>query len=257
MKNWALPLLAGIGVIFFVLSFFVSKNTDQQVGLGRVASLDEVRGSVSGTKKTSPKKFKLTKGSELLPLDTLETNANGEALIRFDSGFTVRVFDNAFITIDKENESILLIVKRGDIHVESFGNDGQLVISKEGQRFQAAEYNLKYKGLADGLQLSQPSGTENQVNTLSTQQIQDTLNSHRNDFYRCYTKLLQKSPGVTGQSTLAFLIDPSGRVLNPSLSTSSLADNDFKVCLLEVISRVQFKSFVGESISAVFPLRFE
>lgn len=255
MKNWTLPLLVGLAVVFFGLSYFLSRSADQQAGLSPLASAEEIRGTVYGLRKNSNKREKLVRSWSISSLDSMETGGDGEFLMKFETGFEVRVLDSTLLTLDKEEDRVILIIKRGDVHIVKFGADGKLVISKEGRRFLAPEYELQYKNSKSALQLKSPqTGDSSQ---LSGQQIQDTLNAHKNDFYRCYTKLLQKTPGVSGQSNISFTIDPSGRVVSPSVSSSSLSDKSFQACLVEVIQRINFKSFSGDSISTVFPIKFE
>lgn len=255
MKNWTLPLLVGLAVVFFGLSYFISRTADQQSGLSPLASAEDIRGTVYGLRKNSTKREKLSRSWSVASLDSMETGGDGEFVLKFETGYEVRVLDSTLLTLDKEEDRVILIIKRGDVHIEKFGSDGKLVISKEGRRFQAPEYEMQYKNSKSNLALTTPPSNNSQQ--LTSQQIQDTLNSHKNDFYRCYTQLLQKTPGVSGQSNLAFTIDPSGRVVNPSISSSSLSDKNFQACLVEVISRIHFKSFPGESISTVFPIKFE
>jgi hypothetical protein len=41
------------------------------------------------------------------------------------------------------------------------------------------------------------------------------------------------------------------------IAKSDIADPHFKNCLSEVVARTRFRSFNGEPIATVFPLKFE
>ncbi|MBO9668406.1 MAG: AgmX/PglI C-terminal domain-containing protein, partial [Bdellovibrio sp.] len=81
---------------------------------------------------------------------------------------------------------------------------------------------------------------------LTSEFIQDTLRAQRNSFFKCYTQLLQRTPGVVGQASVGFTIERSGKVSQADITSSSIADPAFKKCLIEAIRRVEFKSFGGD-----------
>ena len=158
-----------------------------------------------------------------------------------------------------------LVLKKGEIQVENFGSEGSLFISKDGSRWTATDYEQIYKKRQGDPSLPDTSVNADASNMptpqskdgLSPDYIQDMMRAQRQTFFKCYTQLLQKSPGVTGQATLSFIIDKNGKVLQPEIASSNIADPGFKKCLLEALQRMEFKSFTGDPISTVFPLKFE
>ncbi|MNL44025.1 hypothetical protein D3C87_1665680 [compost metagenome] len=140
-----------------------------------------------------------------------------------------------------------------------------MYVSRDGVRWDATDYEMNYKKQMQDSALpdiapSTDSATitpSKNIEGLSSEAIQETLKLHRGNFFRCYTQLLQKTPGVVGTASISFTIERTGKVSNAELTSSSLQDPDFKRCLIEATRRVEFKSFLGDPINTVFPLKFE
>ncbi|MNT01008.1 hypothetical protein D3C72_1354590 [compost metagenome] len=225
-------------------------------------------GKVSIFRHSMTTKETLAKQSMLFDLDSLETSGDGDVDLNFDSGDKIHVEENSLITFDEENGRITLIIKRGDVQVTNATTAGNIFVSRDGVRWALGEYEEQKKKAAledvalpetaPGEEALAPSTTGYGLKQgLSTEVIQDTLKLYRGNFFKCYTQLLQRTPGVSGQSSLAFTIERSGKVISADVASSSLQDPQFKRCLIEAIRRVEFKSFAGEPISTVFPLKFE
>lgn len=265
-NNWIIISLIALGLIMLALSLFISSQTEKvKPGLRPIARIELSLGQVSIFRKNMTSKETLTRRSSLFPLDSVETGADGDATMEFDSAYRIRIQENSLVTLDMENDKVVLIIKRGDVQVENFGREGTVYISRDGVRWDATDYEMNYKKQVEDSTLPEiaPS-TETTVATpakkidgLSAEAIQETLKLHRGNFFRCYTQLLQKTPGVVGTATVSFTIERTGKVSNAELTSSSLTDPDFKRCLVEATRRVEFKSFLGDPINTVFPLKFE
>lgn len=262
--NWIIPALVGIGVLSLLLSVFIASQTEKQKPGDRpLARLELNLGKVFVLRKNLTQKEILTRRATLFALDSVETGPDGDATMEFDSAYRIRVPENSMITLDAENDRIVLIIKRGDVQVENYGREGSVYVSKEGVRWNATDYEMNYKKQAppDSLPELAPTDTATpetpKVEGLTADHIQDTLKTYRPSFFKCYTQLLQKTPGVVGQASLSFTIERTGRVNQAEVASSSINDADFKKCLIEAIRRAEFKSFFGAPISTVFPLRFE
>jgi hypothetical protein len=92
---------------------------------------------------------------------------------------------------------------------------------------------------------------------LTEKEIQETMNSHRTSFLKCYSGLLQKDAQAKGEATLTFTVENSGKLSAVEVTSSNLQQDDFKKCLIEVMNRVEFRPFDGSPISTLFPLKFE
>lgn len=262
-NNWLIPGLIAFGLISLALSFFIASQTEKQKpGQHVLARLERNLGKVSIIRKNMTSKETLSRRTLLFPLDSVETGADGDATLDFDSADRLHIQENSLVTLDEEDGHIVVIIKNGDIQVENNGNSGQVLISREGSRWTPRDYEDKVKKEANYESMPEvapqvQSRAEARRESLSPEFIQDTLKTYRNNFFKCYTQLLQKTPGVAGQASISFTIERSGKVSNAEIASSSLADSDFKKCLIEAIRRVEFKAFSDEPISTVFPLKFE
>lgn len=264
-NNWLIPSLIVVGIFSVALSLFIATQTEKQKpGARPLARLQLNLGKVFVLRKNLTQKETLTRKATLFALDSVETGVDGDATMEFDSAYRIRIQENSLVTLDEENDRIVLIIKRGDVQVENFGREGSVFISKDGVRWSATDYEMNYKKQAptESLPDLAPTETAPQAPTstaegLTSEFIQDTLKTHRSSFFKCYTQLLQKTPGVVGQASISFTIERTGKVFQAEIASSSINDASFKKCLLDAIRRVEFRPFGGDPISTVFPLRFE
>lgn len=263
--NGVILSLAGLGLLSLALSLFISTQTERiKPGLKPLARLEHNMGKVSILRKNMTVKEELHRKALLFALDSVETSSDGDATLDFDSSYRIRIPENSLVTINDENAKTILIIKRGDVQVENYGREGSVYITRDGIRWSATDYEMTYKKqVAEGtLPELAPSipGFQNEsgkMEGLSSDSIQDTMKAHRGNFFRCYTQLLQRTPGVAGEASISFTIERTGKVSSSDVTSSSINDMTFKKCLLEATRRIEFKSFSGDPISTVFPLRFE
>lgn len=267
LKNGLVPILVGIGILCLGLSLYLATRTEKSLFTQKpLATLSNGSGQVSIFRKNMTTKETLTQKTFLYTLDSVETSADGEAMMEFDSGYRIHIPENTLLTLAQERDRTTLLLKRGDIQVENYGQEDTLFISKDGARWKPNEYELVHKARRGDQSLPESSTGSAEVTAIPSTQlkeglspdyIQDMMRSQRQNFFKCYTQLLQKTPGLTGQASLSFVIEPSGKVTQPEVASSNIQDSTFKKCLVEAVQRVEFKSFRGEALSTVFPLKFE
>ncbi len=264
-NGWLIPTLIIGGLFSLALSLFIASQTEKQKpGAHPLARLELNLGKVFVLRNNLTQKETLTRRATLFALDSVETGVDGDATMEFDSAYRIRIPENSLITLDEEGDRIVLIIKRGDLQVENFGREGSVYISKDGVRWSATDYEMNYKKQTPPETLPELAPAEgttppvvNMEQGLTSEQIQDTLKVARPSFFKCYTQLLQKTPGVVGQASLSFTIERTGKVSQAEIASSSINDSGFKKCLLDALKRVEFRPFGGDPISTVFPLRFE
>lgn len=262
-----IPSLIGLGLFSLALSLFIASRTGSpKPGEAPVARIELSMGKVFILRKNMTQKEVLSKKTVLFPLDSVETGVDGDATMEFDSMYRIRIEENSLVTLDTENERTVLIIKRGDLHVDNFGRDENIFVSRDGVRWSATEYEQNFKKqqttqtLPEAAPLADNSATTSAANSssgLNSETIQETLKLQRSAFFKCYTLLLQRTPGVVGSASISFTIEKSGKVFNAEIASSTINDMPFKKCLIEATRRIEFKSFVGDPISTVFPLKFE
>lgn len=237
---------------------------NQSSGLKVLARVVYNSGEVYVLHKNMTEKQTLKKSVALYYLDTVETGPNGDATFELDSGYRLRVLDNTLITLDQEDETAILILKRGDVQIESFGHGNTVLISKNGQRLTPSEYESILR--KDNVQGSFPEmapvvadspAASSASDSLNSEYIQETLKRQIPAFDKCYKQLLQRTPGVVGQVVMTFTIERSGKIVSAEPTNSTVSNPEFKRCLSEALRRVEFKSFRGDPITSTFPLSFE
>lgn len=266
-SNWLIPSLVIAGLVLLGISLFISSKTDKSLFSQKpLARIEQGLGQAFVFRKNMTVKEKLVRKNFLYHLDTIETAADGDAVIEFDSAYRIRMLENTLVTIENDRGKTTLILKRGDLRVENYGQEGTVYISVNGSRWNATDYEMVYKKQArneafpETTSSSSPSpstSTKPSTTGLSPEYVQDVLKSQRNSFFKCYTQLLQRTPGVVGQATLSFTIAKTGKVTQPTVSSSNINDQAFRKCLTEALTRIEFKSFSGEPITTLFPLKFE
>lgn len=257
-------LVAGLILVALSLYFSIFSSRTSSEGEVRLASVTRETGKAFVLRKGFTEKEAVEKRTPLYNLNSIETDETGEALVNFDSGYKLRVFNNALLTLEKvadqDNYHVVAIVKNGVVRVDGFGNEGELYISKNGERLSATDYNGSMLAQTPAV-VPTPIDTEStpipEDQGLSEEEISAGIQKHRTSFFKCYTQLLQKEPTAKGKVSLSFTIENNGKMSVTEVTASELANPDFKKCLLEVLRRVEFRSFKGPAISTLFPLKFE
>lgn len=251
-------ILVGLSTYF---SFFAGRTPEKEI---RLARIDRETGKVYALRSGYTQRELVDKRVNLYNLDSVETLETGEAVLAFESAYRVRIYNNTLVTLERVDDQqgfhVVLIIKRGDIRIENFGRDGELFIAKNGDRVSASDYNSSPLAQTPVEPPKPNEAFETPVSGdqgLSEEEIGTVMNNHRTSFFKCYTQLLQKEPSAKGNVSLSFTIENSGKLSVAEVTASQLQNEDFKKCLLEVLRRIEFRSFKGPAISTLFPLKFE
>lgn len=261
-KNSLVVFFLVAGLVLFALAFWIGKRTSTAPQQSILAHVLRETGQSTIIRAGYTKKELVDRKMPLSNLDSVETNETGEAILEFQTGDRIRIFENSLITIEQnENEtsgSLVVVLKKGDLKIETQGRDKLLLIAKNGKRIAAADFeNSSLQGAP--LQISTasneaPAKTNSQ---LSDEEISSTLLSHKASLDKCYIKLLQKDPQAKGQVSLSFSIENSGKIAMTEFNSAQFKDEDFKKCLLDLVQRISFRPFSGPAVSTVFPIQFE
>ena len=251
-------VLVGLSTYF---SFFAPKNTPTELLLARV---ERESGKAYVFRSGFSQRENVDRRTNLYNLDSVETMETGEAILAFESAHKVRLSPNTLVTLervdDQQDFHVTLIIKRGDVHVDQVGREGDLFIAKNGERISATDYNNSTLSQV-AVQPPQPneafSNPIPETQGLTEEEINTVMNNHRGSFFKCYTQLLQKEPTAKGNVSLSFTIENNGKLSVAEVTASQLQNDEFKKCLLEVRRRIEFRSFKGSPISTLFPLKFE
>lgn len=256
-KKMALSFISA-GFIFVSLFWIISVKQEKQNSTYSDLAVAEVfKGEAFLLHTNTGIKEKLIGRRWIHQLESIETSDQSDVVLEFNSNYRIKINPQSQLTLDQAEDSVRIIIKKGDVSIENYGTDGSLFISKDGQKISAADYGASQEKSTPTKTMTSENVKATHENRLTQKMIQDHLKNTRGHFYKCYSQLLQKTPGVSGQTSIAFTILPTGKVSDSEVSSSSLADTQFKKCLVNVIDRVEFPSFSGASLSTVFPIRFE
>jgi hypothetical protein len=93
----------------------------------------------------------------------------------------------------------------------------------------------------------------------SRQDIQTIIMARRDEARACYDKGLKDHPGIEGDLTVKWLIDPAGKVVDASVDPSKSTINEPGVgnCIVEIIKKITFApSKGGFETRANYPFNF-
>lgn len=86
------------------------------------------------------------------------------------------------------------------------------------------------------------SGDAPKEETRTQAVIQDTFMRNRPQVRACFDAQLEKQPGLKGNLTVSFVIDPKGKVKEATINTtrSDLAIGELNTCVIEKVMAIEF-----------------
>lgn len=266
MDKNKIPWVAGLlvlGLTALVISFFIeSRSKLERDTLYQIGQVEKQKGTIWVFRPGVDQKKKVDKTMPISPLDSVEVEDGSEARILFENTALVRLPAETLVTFEhvdvEDGSQDIIFIQRGDLRVEDPGRDGELFISKNGQRMAAKIYNESKLAQEP---ISKPQAVDSNSTEaksgLSDDEISTLVSAQRSNFMKCYMTLLTKEPSAKGEVSMNFTIENSGKVGLIEVSSVALKQDEFKKCLTQVLSRIQFRNFTGTPISTFFPLKFE
>ena len=256
-SNWFVPTVITVGVVLIVLSIWAPQSRFlKNLSEKNLAHLVERTGVVKLQNNEMSAEISVNNNYKIEALDVLRTEDGSEAVVEFQGGGQFRMSEKSEVVVDiLDNGSPLVIIRSGEIFVEKFGKSPGFWIRSEGQLYSASDYVMMDR--KNGSKLMEPLPSQKAQEQITQAEIEVILNSKKNDFFKCFGQLIQKTPQATGQVLISFTIERQGLPSKVEISKSDIADPHFKNCLSEVVARTRFRSFTGEPIATVFPLKFE
>ena len=257
-NNWFVPVIIAIGLALIGFSLWAPQsNFNFGFNQKYFAILIEKTGTLKVQNSQMTAETEVDKSRYKIDiLDVLRTEDNSEALLQFENGSQFRLAEKSEVVLDVMDNGVpLVVIRTGDIFVEKFGEKTSFWVRSEGQLYSSADYVLVDK--KSGSRLKEQPNQQKDREQLSQLEIENTLNSKKADFFKCYGQLIQKTPQAAGQVLISFTIEQRGSTSKVEVSYSDINENSFKSCVSEVVSRTKFRSFSGAPVATVFPLRFE
>ncbi len=256
-NNWFVPAVITAGIILIVLSIWAPQSRFlKNLGDKTFARLIERTGVIKLQNNEMSAEISINSNYKIEALDVLRTEAGSEAVIEFNGGGQFRISEKSEVVVDQlDNGSPLVVIKSGEIFVEKFGRSPGFWIRNDGQLYSASDFVVLDR--KNSSKLMEPLPLQKGLEQISQAEIEVILNSKKNDFFKCFGQLIQKTPQATGQVLISFTIERQGLPSKVEVSKSDINDPHFKNCLCEVVARTRFRSFTGDPIATVFPLKFE
>lgn len=259
LNNWFVPALISLGLILILFSTLVPQS---KINLGsdekELAKIVEKSGSVFLQNTEISVQVDLNINQVLKKNDLIRTDKNSSVLINFYNGGQFRLPEQTEVLLDKtESGAPLVVVRTGEIFIEKFGKPPGYSVRQNGQIYDSVDYALIDHKNTQFLKEPIPDQRNKELATISQQEIEQTLNSKKNDFFKCFGQLIQKNPQASGQVLLSFTIEKQGHTSKLEIAKSEILDVSFKSCLIEVVGRTKFRAFTGDPVTTIFPLKFE
>lgn len=262
-----------------------------------IATIDSLDGRVRFKAANTLRYKNARDNQDLKNQDTITTDDNSRAKIRFASGFEIQVEPNSLIVIENpkkdEQGRIQITFLKGDFKVIKAGAPNQIIVSKD-KKFQDLAGRTPQKPIqidltpqnliipdekVDAAEIKtpkievekleekkkvlvqkeqvKPQPPKKPRETLSDEYISQVVNAQKPFFNRCYAQHLRLNPDSRGQIHLAFTIDTQGKVATVSMIQSTLSDPQLEKCTMSVVERCRFKAFDGDPIVVNYPINFE
>lgn len=271
MKTWFQEnrynlIFVSLGLLLISISmlFMESNRRPLQKSFGAQLILHEGPAILHRSTLTKQKLSEPT--SWMFDKDTIETGPASDLSLRLDGLTVLRIAENSLISLSIEGEKSILMIKKGNVSIESFDYSSPIWIALQGQRYTLSQYAEFLKNPSQNFgkteattlpEIAPSPALKKDKPEFSFEYIQSTLQAYQKNFQKCYTLALQKDRSAKGGSTLKFEIAENGSVSKAQIIYNTVQVSGFNTCLLEALQRVPFRSHQGKPVHAILPLTFE
>lgn len=212
--------------------------------------------------------------------DRIETSAQSSVDIEIGSGGLIKVLENSRILFERDEKSIPPLTRveviEGQVQTIVKPSETNIVLIQGGVATNLAEHSHIPMEKIEPTPLAQPTPSPNTPpvstqtktgagapvavagsETLPDDYIESTVRNQKSLLSRCFAEHLRTNTKNQGRVDLSFLIERSGSVGQVRVIGSTISDDKFKACLVQVIERVQFRKFNSDPILVNYPLSFE
>ena len=223
------------------------------------------------------------KGS-LFSGDRIETAAKSSVDVEIGTGGLIKILENSRVLFERDEKAvppltrveiiegrIQTVVKPVELNIVLVDNGSTSSLAEHAQipveKIVPAPDTLSTlpKATSDtrelhlGGQRGSPPGPApgTAADTLPDDYIESTVRNQKSLLSRCFAEHLKTNTKAQGRVDLSFLIEKSGAVQQVRVIGSTIPDEKFKACLVQVIERVQFRKFNSDPILVNYPLSFE
>ncbi|MBX9765839.1 MAG: AgmX/PglI C-terminal domain-containing protein [Bdellovibrionales bacterium] len=289
-------LQSGIAILVLIgaLGYGYSKRDtlSQTLGFGTsknnlaLSKIGIIEGDARIRKNNEMGSVRLEEKKNIFSGDRIETSSQSSVDVEIGTGGLIKVMENSRILFERDEKSIPPLTRveviEGQVQTIVKPAETNIVLVEGGTATNLAEHahmpvekidpnsagqtpTAPTKPTAPQSGVPQSSGgtaqgsgsTAQGADTLPDDYIESTVRNQKSLLSRCFAEHLRTNTKTQGRVDLSFLIERSGTVGQVRVIGSTIADDKFKSCLVQVIERVQFRKFNADPILVNYPLSFE
>lgn len=214
--------------------------------------------------------------------DQLRIESGGRAKIKLASGTEVELTENSDVIFelwsqDSDESPLYLHFFAGDYRVTNLDrsrpiyvsmNDNLFLIQNKSKETAARKLTIRPTSSALGRdsreQIATPESEEevklveqNTDGPPNNSYIDQTIATQKSLFQKCQTNSIRNKKQSKGHVTAGITISPTGLVSEAKMLNTNFKDLELPNCAIDVIRRLKFKAYQGDSIVRSYPLQFE
>ncbi|MBK9294444.1 MAG: AgmX/PglI C-terminal domain-containing protein [Oligoflexia bacterium] len=233
-----------------------------------VAEFEDITKNVKFRVPDSLSYFRAKKSIGLRAKDTVSTDMDSRAVIKFKSGLKVELEPNSLIIVDDYGSGpgqLELTFLRGGVKIldQGLGPKVKLPAQDLNKKEQAKiDFNQLFNnqeglGIEDKSIFDKDQKAKAKKETLPESYIVSVIRNQKNFLYRCYAQHLRLNPDARGRIDTSFTIEPDGTVSSARVIGSTIPDPTLQQCVVSTLARVRFKSFNGDPMIVTYPIHFD
>ncbi len=271
-------LLVG-AFLFWFLKFELPSQTkgNSPISQINIAEIISARGFAT-LKNTQDEISMLTLQSKIFQNNSLSTDQDSGVIFQLSSGAKFEMAPLTKIVFESlsanGSANVSITILEGQIQLLSNESTlGSFEVSKKGKSLSLEELKTNIEKLKPILpELSQIRSTtiaestpvekkstklatgqkqsNHERSSLDQEDINKVMRNQTSFLHRCYINYMLRSQrlDLSGQVVLSFVIQPTGKVINPKVISTPIQDEQLDRCLTDVIGRASFKEFSSRAI---------
>jgi TonB family protein len=203
--------------------------------------------------------------------DTVSTDQDSRAVIKFNSGLRVELEPNSLIIVDDFGSGpgqLELTFLQGGAKILDQGKGPKLNLSGADMKKKEVptakiDFNQLFNsqenvGLEDKEEKAKKkTQAKNAKEVLPESYIASIIKNQKNFLYRCYAQHLRLNPDARGRIDTSITIEPDGTVSSCRVIGSTIPDPTLQQCVVSTLARARFRSFNGDPMIVTYPIHFD
>lgn len=233
-----------------------------------VAEFEDITKNVKFRVPDSLSYYRAKKSRGLRAKDTVSTDLESRAVIKFKSGLKVELEPNSLIIVDDYGSGpgqLELTFLRGGVKILDQGLGPKIKLpaqdltKKEQAKidFNQLFNNQEGLGIDEKLQAEKDKKIKTEKEILPESYIASVIRNQKNFLYRCYAQHLRLNPDARGRIDTSFTIEPDGTVSTARVIGSTIPDPTLQQCVVSTLARVRFRSYNGDPMIVTYPIHFD